>query len=95
MAADYGNTAGHEFPEIIPCRSQNPEFRRFKPWIAFGHGHAPCPNAAAHIYFALGSPVHGPVGGVSMDNNFSSGIEPANIIGSWSHYFDSGVGVSQ
>ena len=40
MAAYHGDTAGHEFTEIIPHRTKHPKLGRFETGVVFGHGHA-------------------------------------------------------
>ena len=63
-AADDGNAAGHELPEVIPHRSQDPELRRGESGVLLGHGHAPGADISGHIDLPLGHGVAGAVAGV-------------------------------
>ena len=59
-----------------------------------GHGHSACANITVNIDPALRHGIGHTVGRIAMHNNFSSGIQPTNIIGSRTKHFDNRIGKS-
>ena len=94
ITTDHGNAAGHKFAKVISGRTQNPELRRVKTRILFGHGHAPGADVAGNIYFALGHGIGTSVADIAMHHDLSSGIQPSHIIGCRPVDLDRGIGKS-
>ena len=89
--ANDGNSAGHEFSEIVSHRAHHPELRRCKPGVLLGHCHAPGADITGHVYFPLGHGIGCSVARISMDNDMGARIEPTQIIGGRIHDIDHGV----
>src|SRR5210317_42739 len=92
MTADHRDTTSHKLGKIITHRAQNPEFRRFKPWVVFGHSHAPGAYVPGDIDLPLGHGIGDSIGGITVDSDFRSRIKPSHIIRGRSHNFDVSVG---
>jgi len=95
VAADNRNAASHELTEVVPGRPKNPELWGRKSRVLLCHGHAPCTDIAGNIDLALGSSVHGAVGGITVNYYLSPGIEPSDIIRGRPHDFNLGIGATK
>ena len=92
MAAYHGDTAGHEFTEIIPHRTKHPKLGRFETGVVFGHGHAAGADVAGNTDFTLGHGIAHAIGRIAVNHDGGTGVEPAHIIGHRPFHFDQRVG---
>ena len=58
----------------------------------FGHGHSARADVAVNINLALRHGIGHAVGRVAVHNDFRAGIEPADIVGGRTEYFNDRIG---
>ena len=92
MPANHGNSTGHKLTEVIPGRTQHPEFGRRKTRIMLGHGHTAGTDVPGQKNFALCHGIGAAIARISMNDNLGTGIEPADIIRGRTQDFNKGVG---
>ncbi len=94
ITANDRNTTSHELSKVVPHRSQSPKFGGIKMRVVLGHGHGPCADVTGNVDLSLGHGIGHAIGGMPMEDDFCTRIEPTHIIGGRPHDFDACIGKS-